>query len=260
MYFATHFFEAQILNTLRNITAVGYSSLFVGLFVTNPTNTGAAGIEISYANYERQPIQFTPPAPEGSSIGIRNSNAIVFPTSAQDAGTVTHLGIFDSSIGGNMLLFGDLTIPLQIQTNSNPSILQGDILYFSQGDFTNAFKTSYLNVLRNINLAGFISHLALFNNDPQMGGVELFGENYSRPSIPFSSPTVNVSGASVVSNSSSVIFPTPMNTWGNWTHSCIMTQAAGGEVAMTVQRIPETMIHRNYVPQFPESGISIALD
>jgi len=260
MYFATHHFSTQVLNTFRGITANGYNQLFVGLFISDPTSTGTSGIEIIYEGYQRQPIQFTPPADFNGHLAIRNAQDITWPLSEQSPGTVRHIGIFDSQVGGQMLLRGDLTIPLEIRPNQQPSVLAGDIIYWSRGDFSNSFKESCLNILRGVTLPGFTSHVAMFDGNPESGGVELNGENYSRPAVVFAAPHVSDNGVVTMVNEQTVSFPTPLETWGRWAYDAIMRGDVTAQTATKSLNAEAETIHRNYVGRFAQGAIRISHD
>ena len=56
-------------------------------------------IEVSKASYERQASVFVP-ATEGQT---SNNTEILFPIAGENWGAVTHIGIYDSLSGGNLL-------------------------------------------------------------------------------------------------------------------------------------------------------------
>ena len=256
MYYATRTFSTQVLNTFRGISAPGINQLWVGLFISDPTPSGVGGVEVAYPGYTRQPLEFSPPASFNGQISIMNTADITWPVSEQATSDVTHIGIFDSNLGGNMLLRGSLTVPLQIRPQQQPSILAGDVIYWGRGDFTESFREAYLNILRGITLPGFTSRLALFNGEPERGGFELSGENYSRPEAVFAAPVQSENGVMVIRNESPIIFPRPMGTWGLWTHHAIMrgdTAQAAGSLA---NEEPVTIV-RNYNPRFAQNAFGI---
>jgi len=257
--FATHFYEEMLLNTFRNIPAVGINNLFVGLYLNNPTNTGQAGIELSYTGYTRLPITFTPPYTEGDRVGIRNPDALLWETSPTDAGEARFVGISDAPVGGNMLLYGELTTPLEIRAGQQPSVSAGSIRYFVVGDKTREWKTRALNVLRGNTFGGIQPHLALFSSDPQAGGVELAGEAYERVPVEFSSPTIEVGGQSRIINSVSAEFNEPISEWGVWAWTALMESPTSGAAMTSVSR-DEVFLHRGYKPVFSEGAISITID
>jgi len=55
--------------------------------------------EISKASYTRKPATFTTPS-EGQT---SNNADILFPIAAESWGDITHIGIYDSLTGGNLL-------------------------------------------------------------------------------------------------------------------------------------------------------------
>ena len=260
MYFTTHFFASQVLNTFRGITAAGYNQLWAGLFISDPTSTGVSGIEIVYEGYQRQPIVFTPPADFNGHLAIRNAGDITWPLSEQSPGTARHIGIFDSALGGNMLLRGDLTVPLEIRPQQQPSILAGDIIYWGRGNFSSSFRAAYLNILRGISLQGFTPHAAMFNGNPESGGFELYGENYSRPPVPFAAPSIADNGVMTIVNEQVVSFPTPLDTWGHWTHDALMRGDFTAETATVSVNAESEVIHRNYIGRFNTGALRVGLD
>lgn len=77
---------------LKNkILSDNLQNVFVGLF-----NEEA---EVNAASYARQPATFTTPE-EGQT---SNKADILFPIAEENWGQITHIGIFDSVTGGNLL-------------------------------------------------------------------------------------------------------------------------------------------------------------
>ena len=262
MYFASAYFESQILNTFRNITAAGHRHLYIGLFQTNPGETGTSGTEIVYAGYERRLINFTSPeaAQNGDAVSISNESDLTFPNSETAAGNANFIGIFDSPTGGNMILYGDLAVPLVIGANTRPSILAGDIRYVAQGNFSAIFKEKYLNILRGHDLDGFVPHWALFSGDPQRGGTEFSEASYRRVPVIYGEVTKTVGEFSRIENTETVSFPPPHNNWGLRTHNAIMDAAVGGNLcAAEVEAQPKEII-RNYRPAKPQGWSVVTMD
>ncbi|MCL2398492.1 MAG: hypothetical protein FWC91_01945 [Defluviitaleaceae bacterium] len=263
MYFSTHFFSRQVLNAFQNQSTNGYGQLFCGLFLTDPTNTGQAGAEVVYEGYQRQPISFTPPADFNGHLSISNTQDITWPMSSQSPGSVRYIGIFDrqqpGDPQGNMLLRGELTVPLEIRPNQQPGILAGDIIYWSRGNFSRQFRTAYLNLLRGQSLTGFTTHAAMFDGNPESGGGELSGENYSRPAITFTAPHV-VNGVMTITNTNTVTFPTPLDRWGMWRYRGFMQAATGAAIAAFDSSPNPEEIHRGYIGRFAERSIIISHD
>jgi hypothetical protein len=55
-----------------------------------------------------------------------NSAAIEFPTATASYGTVTHIGVFDASSGGNLIAYAALTTSKAIDT--------GDVMRINSSD------------------------------------------------------------------------------------------------------------------------------
>lgn len=271
MYYATHHFAGRVLNTFRGITANGYDGLWVALLISDPTSSGTAGVEIAYTGYQRQPIEFSAPAPLNDHLSVQNVSDLTWPQSSQAPGTATHLGIFDSPVGGNMVLRGRLTVPLEIAPQQQPSVMAGDIVYWGRGEFYSGFREAYLNLLRGVPIPGFVARAAMFNGNPEIGGTELGGENYSRPQVAFTAPFVAGNGKITITNEYIVSFPRPLASWGQWAYGAIMRDESS-DIAVATNRAenpynlappptqPPKAIHRNYTVQLRPGDIEIDLD
>ena len=98
----------------------GPTSLYVGLFTANPTDTGG-GTEVSGGSYARVTIASSlanwagtqsaasTTASSGASGTTSNNNSITFPTPSANWGVITGFGIFDATSGGNLLIWGSLS-------------------------------------------------------------------------------------------------------------------------------------------------------
>ena len=77
---------------LKNkVLSENLQGVYVGLF--NEEN------EVATVSYKRQPATFVTPN-EGQT---SNNADILFPIAAESWGAITHIGIFDSATGGNLL-------------------------------------------------------------------------------------------------------------------------------------------------------------
>jgi len=258
--YATRYFEAKILNTFNNITATGHGELFVALFHSNPTDTGTAGTEVQYTGYARQRITFTAPYAESGGIGVRNTDILLWASAPSDIGQARFIGVYDSATlnTGNMLLYGELSIPLNIHEGNEPSILQGDILYFITG-FSMSFNTRVMNVLRGTNLNGFIPYLALYDGDPETAGAELTGASYARPSLSFGAPVPQVGGQTQIANTNRAGFPSPTTTWGLWAWTGIRNGPTMGELILKFPKPNPEVLQPNYVPHIPAGECKVSL-
>ena len=114
-------FETHTLNYLFTATSVTRpTAWYVALFTSNP-DEDASGTEVSGGAYVRQSVAFTVSGNTAS-----NSAAIEFPTATDSYGTVTHIGVFDASSGGNLIAYAALTTSKAIDT--------GDVMRINSSD------------------------------------------------------------------------------------------------------------------------------
>lgn len=98
------------------------SATYLALFTSNP-DEGGTGTEVSTSGtaYARQAIAFTVSGDTAS-----NTAAVEFPTATASYGTVSHVGVYDASTGGNLIAYAALTTSKAIDT--------GDVLRVPAGD------------------------------------------------------------------------------------------------------------------------------
>ena len=114
-------FETRVLTwVFTDSGATRPTSWHVALFTSNP-DEDASGTEVSGGAYARQSATFTVSGNTAS-----NSGALEYPTATAGYGTVTHVGVFDASTGGNLLAYAALSTSKAIDT--------GDVLRVPAGD------------------------------------------------------------------------------------------------------------------------------
>lgn len=96
---------------------------YVALYTAAPDDTGG-GTEVSTGGYARQSVTFDAASSPGGTTS--NNNTVSFTASGASYGTVSHIGIFDNSSGGNLLWHGSMT--------ASKSVADGDTLEFSIGN------------------------------------------------------------------------------------------------------------------------------
>lgn len=98
------------------------SATYLALFTSNPDEDGS-GTEVSTVGtaYARQTAAFTVSGNTAS-----NNAAIEFPTATASYGTVSHVGVYDASTGGNLIAYAALSTAKAIDT--------GDVLRVPAGD------------------------------------------------------------------------------------------------------------------------------
>jgi hypothetical protein len=120
----SNYLENALINaTLRNTSYTSPSTVYVGLFTSDPTDAGS-GTEVSGGSYARKAMTFGSPSNGAST----NSGAVEFDQATGDWGTITHFAIFDALTTGNMLYHGALT--------ASKTIATGDVFKFASASVT----------------------------------------------------------------------------------------------------------------------------
>jgi len=120
--FSNYLEDALINATLRNTSYTSPTTVYVGLFTTDPTDAGT-GTEVAGGSYARTAVTFGAP-----SNGVATNNAdVTFPTATGTWGTVTHVGIHDASTTGNLLYHSSLTASKTIGTGDIFKITSGNL-------------------------------------------------------------------------------------------------------------------------------------
>jgi len=120
----SNYLEDALINaTLRNTSYTSPSTVYLGLFTSDPTDANT-GTEVSGGSYARQSITFGAP-----SNGVTtNTAAIEFPQATGSWGTVGWVGIMDSLTTGNLLYHTAL--------NASKTIASGDIFKIAIGSLS----------------------------------------------------------------------------------------------------------------------------
>jgi hypothetical protein len=123
----SNYLETALVNAvLRNTSYTSPTTVYVGLFTSDPTDAGS-GTEVSGGSYTRKAMAFSSPSNGATS----NSSAVEFDQATASWGTVTHFGLFDASSSGNLLLHGALT--------TSKTIDSGDVFKFATSALTATF-------------------------------------------------------------------------------------------------------------------------
>lgn len=114
------------------------TAVYIGLFTANPSDSGG-GTEVAGNNYSRASVACTLAAWAGtqsagsttSSSGTggatSNNAAITFATPSASWGTITGIGIFDKSTGGNLLAWSALATSKVVNSGDAPQFAIGDL-------------------------------------------------------------------------------------------------------------------------------------
>ena len=116
--------EALLLDWLMTTgSATRPTAWYVGLYTAAPSDSGG-GTEVSGSGYAREAVTFAAATSPGGTTS--NTGDISFTASGGNWGTITHIGIFDASSGGNLLWHGIMT--------ASKIVNDGDTLEFSTGN------------------------------------------------------------------------------------------------------------------------------
>jgi hypothetical protein len=120
----SNYLENALINaTLRNTSYTTPSTVYVGLYTSDPTDANT-DTEVSGGSYARKAATFGAPSDGVSTI----SSAIEFDQATDSWGTVAYFGILDASTSGNLLYHGALTASKTIDT--------GDVFKFATSALT----------------------------------------------------------------------------------------------------------------------------
>lgn len=120
----SNYLENALINaTLRNTAFTSPTTVYVGLYTTDPTDANT-GTEVSGGSYARTAVTFAAP-----SDGVTTNNAAVeFPQATGSWGTVGWIGILDASTAGNLLYHTPL--------DASKTIASGDIFKIATGSLS----------------------------------------------------------------------------------------------------------------------------
>jgi hypothetical protein len=120
------FSEKLVLDWLMtNGSATRPTAWFVALFTAAPSDSGG-GTEVSTGGYSRQSVTFAAASSPGGTTS--NSGVVTWTAAGANFGTVTHVGIFSASTGGNLLWHGALS--------ASKTVNDGDTIQFAAGNLT----------------------------------------------------------------------------------------------------------------------------
>ena len=114
-------FETTVLTwSFTTSSATRPTEWHIALYTASPSDPGG-GTEVSGVGYARQAVTFTVSGNTAS-----NNAAIEWPVATSAYGTVTDVGVFDASTGGNLIAYAALTTSKAIDT--------GDVFRLPSGD------------------------------------------------------------------------------------------------------------------------------
>lgn len=124
---ATDYLENEVLDHVLGKGTRDFTSpanLYIGLFTAVADAETGSVTEVSGGSYARTAVTFN----TASGGNATNNGDVDFPTATADWGTVTHIGIYDASTSGNLMLVGSLS--------ASKSVTSGDIFRISDTNLT----------------------------------------------------------------------------------------------------------------------------
>jgi hypothetical protein len=119
----SNYLEDALINaTLRNTSYTSPATVYVGLYLTDPTDANT-GTEVSGGSYARTAVTFGAPS-NGASL---NDAAVEFPQATASWGTVAYIGILDASTSGNLMYHTALDTSKTIDTGDIFKIAIGSL-------------------------------------------------------------------------------------------------------------------------------------
>ena len=114
-------FETTVLTWVFTTgSATRPTAWHIALYTAAPSDTGG-GTEVSGGGYGRKAVTFVVSGNTAS-----NNAAIEWDVATANYGTVSHVGVFDASSGGNLIAYAALTTSKTIST--------GDVFRLPSGD------------------------------------------------------------------------------------------------------------------------------
>ena len=109
MDFSNYLADALIDATVRKTTYTTPTQTYVALYTSDPTKNNT-GTEVSGTTYTRFPL--TMDAPDDGV--TQNTSEMEWAVATTVWGTITHVGIMDTAVAGNLLYFAELIEPKNI--------------------------------------------------------------------------------------------------------------------------------------------------
>ena len=109
MDFSNYLANKLISATVRKLAYTTPAQPYVALYTTDPTKDNT-GTEVSGVTYTRLPVTMKNPESGFSE----NENELEWAIATTVWGTITHVGIMDAEVSGNLLYFAELLEPKNI--------------------------------------------------------------------------------------------------------------------------------------------------
>ena len=122
MDFSNDLANKLINATVRKLAYTTPAQPYVALYTTDPTKDNT-GTEVSGVTYYRLPVTMKNPVAGFSE----NENEMEWAVATTVWGTITHVGIMDAAVGGNLLYFAELIEPKNITVGDQFQIIPDNL-------------------------------------------------------------------------------------------------------------------------------------
>lgn len=238
-------------------------NIYIGLFST-PVGDNAQGTEVDAISYSRKKITSSF---NGASLGtVVNKNPIFFPTAFSEWGECSHVGIFDSLVGGNLLFYSSFINPQNIRTGDTFSFLSGEFDISLNGDISIYLANKLLDHVLNKNTftQPTSAYLALYKTIPETDdtkGIEVSGGSYSRilcfGDLEWSAPHL-IDG--FINNINTKAFSIASSNWGEVTAVGIKSALNGGNLLFLKKLTESKTVFINDTFRFSPGQLVITID
>lgn len=120
----------DVLDGITGVSTLFSSTMALGLFTADPTETGSVTNELSGNGYARKSLSGLFSAAVGSNGEVDNSSVINFSAATADWTTVTHVGFMKSATAGtdDMIVHVALENPVTLLNTQQFSFAIGDLV------------------------------------------------------------------------------------------------------------------------------------
>lgn len=245
----TNYLEDELLDHLLgggDYSAPG--TVYLALFTAAPTDAGG-GTEATGGGYVRLAITNNPSNFPNASDGEKTNGVdfTMFTASGavSAAANMTHVGLYDASSGGNLLMWAAVDTPAAIASGDTPTFATGALQFELKGAFGTSVRNGLLDLVLGANSYSRPAsvYAALFTAAPSEsgGGTEVSGGSYARVTIANNNTNFPASSSGTKTSGTAITFPTATAAWGTVTDFALFSSALGGSILyfrqLTVSRV-----------------------
>ena len=228
----TDYAENAILNHFFGGVSFAVPTLHLGYFLTASSENGP-GSEPTGNGYLRVP---TPPSHWLESIAqlTQNTQDIICPRASANQGDVVGVGLFDSSVGGNCLVYFVADSSMLIQRMDSLVILSGALVHqWNTGGFSNFLKNRIFNHIYRAVPSGIestIYHgLMSGGSTDAVAGTELSAGGYVRQPLANNSANFAAASGGIKRTAATIQYPRATAAQGTAAQWGFWNMASGGQ-------------------------------